>query len=375
MQAWCCAVLWQALMGDPFAQLCRACMLTTEPAAHKHLRMYLHATMLMWGDGHAGGRSRRGSVCGGRGRSSGAPRAAQRRDGPAAEGAPAPQHAGCCGRPRVDVPSRHACRTSWAAACAGARRRTAHLVAHAAAPMRPLRANPRAALAGLTPGPVGPAWHTLPYPNPMTTARGRGAGAGGAVRAQGRGVGAARRAAALPALPGREGSRGRMRVRGRQADRLAGRLPRRGAGSGPRGLGLGRRTACMGARRRTLQGPRVVLAVCGAAQHGPRRGGRASAAESPAPRTQDARKSAEVQDRSLDSKTYTAALAAVAAQRAAAAAVRVRCGECEACLDAARVRAHAPAPVPQGAMCKRGGNARRLMPPCIYCHANTCMQI
>ncbi len=109
VQAWCGAALWQALMGDPFAQSCLACMLTTEPAAHKHLRVYLNATMLMWGDGHAGGRSRRGSACGGRGRSSGAPRAAQRRDGPAAEGAVPPQHAGCCGHPRVEVPSRHAC--------------------------------------------------------------------------------------------------------------------------------------------------------------------------------------------------------------------------------------------------------------------------
>ncbi len=162
--------------------------------------------------------------------------------------------------------------TSWAAACARARRRAAHLVAHATAPMRPLRVNPRAALAGLTPGPAGAAWRTLPYPNPMTAARGRGAGAGGAVRAQGRDVGAARGAAALPPLPGREGGGRRGRVRGRQAHRVAGRLPRRGAGSGPRGLGLGRRTACMGARRRTLQGPRVVLAVCGAAQHWPRRG-------------------------------------------------------------------------------------------------------
>jgi len=81
-----------------------------------------------------------------------------------------------------------------------------------------------------------------------------------------------------------------------------------------------------------------------------------------------------VQDRSLDSKTYTAALAAVAAQRAAAAAVRVRCGECEACLDAARVRGRAK-PEPQGA----GRSARsaramqQLMPPCVHCHAHTCI--
>lgn len=47
-----------------------------------------------------------------------------------------------------------------------------------------------------------------------------------------------------------------------------------------------------------------------------------------------------MQDRALDSATYTAALAAVAAQRAAAAAARVRCGECEACIDLARVLAH-----------------------------------
>ena len=57
---------------------------------------------------------------------------------------------------------------------------------------------------------------------------------------------------------------------------------------------------------------------------------------------QDARRSAEVQDRALDSATYTAALAAVAAQRAAAAAAQTRCGECEACDDVARARPRPP---------------------------------